>query len=434
MITFIRFLLFGLSTLGFWEFLRHHTSFHLRFYPVLTIAIQSCLLQLAGLLNILLETACFLWGLGFAGFLWYTIREKADNLKCYFQMEVFFLVIVMLVLFFCVRDRLFTHYDNFSHWALVVKSMLRTNRFPNFESIISFRSYPLGSSVFVYFTAKLIGQTEPIQMLGQAYMMIACILPLFPSERRRPMFSLFLLLIAVNFFLSYNIQPTELLTDTLLPLAGMGALLFACYCKKPSRQESLFMMFFLIWVVQIKAAGIFFVLPAVGVYLLHTKKNRNLRDGLACIGIVLFSLFLWARHYQYVFPSLSLSQHSISISWWKNALASKSLEDIKHIAIEIVKKAFSWDYFGFWMVMLVCTLLIGLLFSGRSKLYLAKHLLISLSLYLAYQAGLFLKYVFSMSRTEAFYLICFDRYEKSLSFTDGMMSGLPSLIINGCQN
>ena len=43
----------------------------------------------------------------------------------------------------------FVHYDNFSHWAVVVKYMLATNRIPDAASaIIDFKSYPLGSSSF----------------------------------------------------------------------------------------------------------------------------------------------------------------------------------------------------------------------------------------------------------------------------------------------
>ena len=49
------------------------------------------------------------------------------------------------------------HYDNFSHWALIVKSMSLTNSFPSFKTdVIMFTSYPPGSAVFIYYFINII--------------------------------------------------------------------------------------------------------------------------------------------------------------------------------------------------------------------------------------------------------------------------------------
>ena len=412
---FIRWILFGCSTIGFWEILRRRASFHPSFLPVIAVACQSCFLLLAGLLNMLSEAACFLWVFGLAGFVGYTVPGKGKNLNYYLRMEYLFLVTGLVILFFCLRGKLFTHYDNFSHWALVVKTMLLTNRFPSFATpIITYRGYPLGSSVFVYYTAKLIGESESVQMMGQGYMLLACMLPLFRDNHRNRWLVFILMLFAGNFFLAYNVQPTVLLVDTLLPLAGMSALVFACSCKKTDRRENFYIILFLTWVLQIKNSGVFFAVIAGGAYLIPAKRNRRLRSGLACVTAAFFSLFLWNRHCKYVFGAAEASQHFLSASWWRIALQSKTVEDIKHIALEIMRKTFQWEYFGFWLLLLAAAVVYCFFFSKISKLLLGKTAVFAIILYLAYQAGLFLTYVFSMPRDQAFSLVSFDRYEKTI--------------------
>lgn len=52
-------------------------------------------------------------------------------------------------------DRLFSHWDEFTHWGLVVKNMAIHDDFGNLpEATTFFRSYPPAASLFVYFFAK----------------------------------------------------------------------------------------------------------------------------------------------------------------------------------------------------------------------------------------------------------------------------------------
>lgn len=51
-----------------------------------------------------------------------------------------------------------THYDNYSHWALIVKFLFTEDRLPTAnDTIIAYTSYPMGSSLLVYFATKVAG-------------------------------------------------------------------------------------------------------------------------------------------------------------------------------------------------------------------------------------------------------------------------------------
>lgn len=84
------------------------------FLPAFTISLQVTILFCTGIFNCLKPAALLMFGAG--------------------------------ILLAC-RGRMFVWYDNFSHWALVVKNMLLTDRFPTFlDTRIIFQEYPMGSA------------------------------------------------------------------------------------------------------------------------------------------------------------------------------------------------------------------------------------------------------------------------------------------------
>ena len=411
----IRWVLLGLSTAGWWEVLRKRSNIHPAFLPSAAIAVQSCVLLLGGVLNILYETAFLLWLAGLVFFAKYTVEKKGKNLFCYMRTEYLFLAVSFAILAFVLQGKVFTHYDNFSHWALVVKTMLRTNHFPNTETpIITYRGYPLGSSVLAYYTARMTGGGETTWMLGQGYGMLACMLPLLRPEGRNRWLVLLTGLFLCNFFLAYNVQPTEMLVDTLLPLAGMCTLLFAQSCRGEDRRECWLAALYLIWLIQIKNAGVFFALAAGGVYLWRMRRSKVRLPAVMSVLLAFLSLWLWNLHCRYTFPSTGTSPHFLSFSWWEAAFQSKSVEDIKHIILMLIRNAFRWEYFGICMLLLAVVMGYCALAAKISRRGLAVSAGGLVGLYLFYQLGLLLTYIFSMHRTEAFYLVEFDRYEKTV--------------------
>ena len=408
----VRTILLALSTMGLWEILRRHFSAHISFLPSLAAAAQTCILLLGGILGRLPETAWLLFLLGLTAGVYYTVREKGSNLKSYFRWEYLFLALSLLFLFFCVQGRVFTHYDNFSHWAQVLRKMLGADRFPDRNLSVLFEEYPLGSTVFVYDAVRLSGaEGEPAQMLAQGYLLLTCLMPLFQWSRRNSWPVFLLLAAASNFLLSYNIPVTELLVDTLLPLAGMCALLFVYSSRHQTREAAPFAAVYLIWVLQIKNAGLFFALPAGLLFLYEARKNRRTVRGAAVLAAGLFSLLIWAVHCRLAFPPAA---ETAPVPGWASALRDKSPEDIKHIVAGVFRFSLQWK--DLWLFLLLMGFMgICCVFVCRKYLPLFRRAaLLILLLYAAYQAGLLGMYIFSMPRTHAFYLSSIDRYEKSV--------------------
>ena len=123
--------LFLLSFWGYFFSVYRLGKVKIWFVPLTCICGISLFLFWGGLLDLLPEAAYILMGGGLAGcliFLVYLFRGKvkrphitAAGLCLGVGMAVFLLLAVRLR---------FTHYDNFSHWAVIVKYLILTEHFP----------------------------------------------------------------------------------------------------------------------------------------------------------------------------------------------------------------------------------------------------------------------------------------------------------------
>ena len=149
-ITLLRLGALMVSYFGYWEFFRSRCKINVYFVPAFTIAVHFSAMFLPGLLNFLRETSFAIYLIGlflFAEAFW---KDRFKILKPYLNWGYgcFFLAFVLLAVAF--RGKLFTWFDNFTHWGVVVKNMLETDSFPTFaQAAVSFTTYPLGSSAVI---------------------------------------------------------------------------------------------------------------------------------------------------------------------------------------------------------------------------------------------------------------------------------------------
>lgn len=415
----LRLLLFALSTFGHLTFVHRKTKLSVDFLPALVFTWQILFLFFAGILNLLSLAVplLFLAGLVLALL---SLRSRKGYRDFLTPLLVFFLAACAYFLLL-LKGQLFTSYDNFSHWALVVKQMLLTDRFPTWQDpIILFQGYPLGSSVFVYYVSRLVSTSEGCQMFAQTMLTLSFILPIF-SEIRRKWISGFLLLLGASlFFLSYIATPNSLYVDTLLPLAGAFAFLLhrkelqdeeACpwLCIGPAAA-----------VMLIKNSGIFFFAVTAIELLVYALRHRREATGgqkasyLALLLFPLFSLLIWNRHVSYVFASSESSPHSMSLSVYLANLQEKLADG----TIPQITKAFLNQVLqGRGILLLLLLLLLAYFYARIQKLPRPRFLRLGIFLaavYLAYQLGNLCMYLFSMPEGEALVMAGYPRYYGSI--------------------
>ena len=173
---------------------------HVYFTPVFTMAGISLIVYAGGLFGVLRPAAYLVLAGGLAGSAYFfslLFRKKTG-----IRMPGFFGVCfgaVTLAFARLILHLKLLHYDNFSHWAVMVKYLLSANRFPGADTeLVTFLDYPPGSSVFIYYVCLFLGRSQGVMLLAQTALIFACFLAVFGIVEERRRFLLYSFLAAVT--------------------------------------------------------------------------------------------------------------------------------------------------------------------------------------------------------------------------------------------
>lgn len=427
----LRLLALLLSCYGYLQYLRKYLR--PEFCIGLLFSGIGSVLFLAGILNLLREAVWCIWlgGLLLAG--WSVFRkESVKNVLCFGT--VFFLVFAVFFLFLLPGSE-FTHYDNFSHWALVSRIVTQQSRFPNYNDCnIMFPSYPLGSASFLFFITETAGRsTEWMQMYAQAILMVGMLVSLF-AFARGPVQSLATAVCAV-FLLCGNGKVYDLLVDCLLPLTALSAIAAVTDCGENIRQKLWVTVPYALFLVSIKNSGVLFVLLLYG-YLWLTSRRQSvpLKTWLTLLAAPAILLLLWQKHVQAMFYEGMLGKHSLSISYYRSVFGEKGLSDIRLIAGEMAGRVFSVSNPALWLLLAgLLLLLLCKRFAAKACPEMKRVFLLGAVSYVLYQIGTLGMYLFSMPVEEALVLAGYDRYHQTILLfligllLIGLMRGLDAL-------
>lgn len=430
-LTILRLIAFALSTAGYVAFVRAYWRISPRASYIFVLSALACLMYFAGLLNVLLIGAYALFFGGVALFIVVLARRKmalAYNRSSLSAMNIGF-ALGLAFLIASLIDTKFIHYDNFSHWAVVVKSMLIENQIPTAASaIIDFKSYPLGSSAFLYYFCRVVGNSEGVMLIGQGLLLTACFYAVFGVIRDQKRFLLSALLglgCAALAFFNISIRVNNLLVDFLLPALALAALGSLSAEQASFRSRCLSVVPVLGLLVITKNTGIFFA-ALVYVFLLYRAvKLRNELEkprpyvwlALAAIAASLLPLVLWNFHTALAFPG-DTSKFSYDLGALTALKIDKTPEQIRAITSLFLKTAVSLSLRATQGILLFNVLALTAYVIARfvlKKRWRLLKVLLALDIALVlYYAGILGMYIASMPLDEALRLAGFDRYASSM--------------------
>lgn len=275
--------LFLLSFWGYFFSVYRLGKVKIWFVPLTCICGISLFLFWGGLLDLLPEAAYILMGGGLAGcliFLVYLFRGKvkrphitAAGLCLGGGMAVFLLLAVRLR---------FTHYDNFSHWAVIVKYLILAEHFPGADTVmVPFRDYPPGVSLFVYYFCKFCGHSQGMMLLAQNSILLSCFLAVFgvvKEPRRFLLYSFLGMGCSMLSYLNLTIRINNLLVDFLLPLLAMASMAVSYRCKGRPGQLCFLQILILGFTGIVKETGVFFAGTAALFAVFETVSGRSRKE------------------------------------------------------------------------------------------------------------------------------------------------------------
>lgn len=442
-------LLFAISMIGYIMYLEKKLKLQIEFMPIISIALITILLFLGGLLNILPLLSIILFMLGIYLFIFevYTnIRGENSyhTVKKYLTPGIILFVIVGIYFLFMLKDQHLIHYDNFSHWGLIVKNMLNSNALPNFEnSTIQFKSYPPGSALFIYYFCFFVGKSEGLALFSQLLIILSSILTLFSFSsfsvfnldfRKGKVFKnvilSFIPIFSTLYLLNGPSSIHNLLVDTLVSVVGIATFsLVYYYFNSPTK---IFFPLILLssFLILIKNSGMFFAYLAIIIYCIalfnfwkkdHVSVAKNLLKKKYFLFIPVISplavFYLWSKHVSMVFSADSLGKHAMSFESYMNNFNEKTVTEIREITInfiETVQNGTHLRQFILIIIILVTLIIIGFVITKViDKRLMVITIVVSL-IFTFYVIGLWLMYLVSMPTSEALDLAGYSRYMSTI--------------------
>ncbi len=337
----------------------------------------------------------------------------------------FFLLLVFLLALRLSNAKV-SHYDNFTHWLLVVRDILNNHRLPNFQSdLIAYQGYPTGSACFIYYVCQIIGDTEGSMLIGQMILLVSCLTVLWtPVQRINPVNSISISVLSC-FLLVSNTLITDLLVDSLIAYLGIAQFAILLYYKNDLRKAGICSSIIGAFLISVKNSGIFFVglhclLPLFLVpdWKKHLKANLLSKKYLSFLGTHLIPpailYYLWYRHVKLVFLYGAVTKHSMTPQNYLLTLRGKSFGMLLDTVSTFVQHIFTPGIETFFSLCLLLLVAFSFYASCKTKPVPvpSRKWIIgwSLASYICYLLGLLGMYLFSMPHGEAIQLAGYHRY------------------------
>lgn len=413
------------SFLGYMLLTQKVIGIRREFVPAFIFSSIACIVYFSGLFGMLFIGSILVMVLGFIAFIIILLEEfrKGMSFSLDFSLFGFFWTVGSLFFFFLLFRSKLTHYDNFSHWGIVVKQMLSTDAFPTAQSnLIDFKNYPLGISSFIYYISRLVGTSQSIMIFAQGILIFSCFYAMFGiiSEKKRFLLYAFLgLACATLSFFNMTVRINNLLVDFLLPIYTLAIFAIAYQYRLDPRRAFITALPMIGLLTITKSTGIIFA--AIGItflfYMVFTYAKDTSRRKILFLAFIMFFLAImpylgWTWHMKTAFSTVSNKFD------FQNMPIEKNAEQIKEILSLFIRSSLDLSTRPAMGILIFNLLSIGAVtfnfFLLKQEWRLWK-VLISLNVIVfLYYVGILGLYVFSMPLDEAVRLAGFDRYASSI--------------------
>ena len=154
-LSFSGYILWGQSKTG-WRF---------EIMPVVVICAQVLILYLGSLFHLLYLSSILLFIAGLALFAYMMLvpnRAKVGSLIKGFPAFFYVFLFAFFLSWYFAQGKTFTGWDEFSHWGLVIKTMVLTDALPTPTSSVYLLSYPVGTGLFQYYVTRVLQAFQPV--------------------------------------------------------------------------------------------------------------------------------------------------------------------------------------------------------------------------------------------------------------------------------
>lgn len=326
------------------------------------------------------------------------------------------------------------HYDNFSHWAKIIRFISETMRLPGAsDTIIEFTSYPPGSALIPAVVTKLFVFNESTMLISQFMLIAASILAMFSDvkdkNRMQPQLILFLS-IGITFVSAKSIGFDTLLVDALMVYMGLGLYATISGHRDNFKAMTLSVIVGIFSIILVKNSAIYFAIPSLLHYLYLSFKYHRYPRKIIMVILVLPLSFLslpsWNNHVNGTFAQVS--KHSVDAHAYTKILSSKTEAIRSQISNSFIDTTLSIESPATLMIVFafIALLVFAILRYRKYPKTLKQtswYVILLLSYVITYFIGIYIMFMISMPTEEALVLAGYDRYAMSMGIYVVVLTG-----------
>lgn len=351
-------------------------------------------------------------------------KRLADYFKQFLNPGFILFVFLIIILYPICKPIVSGAWDEYSHWALIVKNILSTNSLPEAGGAVLYMSYPPAISLFQYLFMKLSSGSEGMMYYAQAILLASCFSALLKGQSfKKSFFILMAILIPLAVMIKFSVHNTfNIFPDTLMAVIAISCFaMYYCSDRKYSDMLKITPILFVLCLVRINAISF------AGIIILLIGTDQISRNGIKKIKtwVQVMSLFLaliisfgsWQMHLSamniksvvtqiipFDMPRLSLTVSSFISAIFKTVLGN----------VNPLMTIFSYMTSTFAILIYILLLTISMQFILKEKKEVLKNFnVMSIVLFIGwilYSFGLIYSYMYSFTEMEGVRVASFHRY------------------------
>ncbi|SUO90489.1 hypothetical protein [Streptococcus uberis] len=423
----IKFIFFIVSLVGYTSFMRLMTSISKYHIYIVVMSCQVAILYLSSLVNILFPASLMIYFLGILLFIYSSVKAKGltiGNLLKHTNFVTFGMLFYIGIYIVTLWNQSLLHYDNFTHWATIVKFLYLEDRLPAVaDRIISYNTYPVGSSLYLYYITKYVGFSDGIMLVGQFLIIAAAQFTIFGvvKDRRRLLPNAIIFAsFGVMTYLNFSIRFNNLLVDLLIAVLAISAISILFLQEYDFFQSSFLISIILAFLVLVKTSALFFVICIIMSHMMTSIQNdeyeKNVKFYLSSLLLFIPIIFnqLWGTHVKDVFAGMASKKHEIVAGSIASVLEG-NLSTNQHIILShYIKTVFSIHTLTSLQIIVIFSsfILFTLIIGIKFKIWKTNLIVLSTSVLMTilYYFGNLIMYLTAMPVEEAKRIAGFERY------------------------
>lgn len=405
----------------------------------ITVISMTLLVYIAGLFNnlkigVYILIILFIISLIYIIIKYLLMRKKREKIKAFDKIltpGLFIYTIIYIIYIFISKDKIFTHFDEFSHWGVIIKHMYIFNDFgTNPESFIQYSEYPPFTAVFEYiFLIIKNSYSETTIITTSNILYISIIIPVLKNitwkSDKKTILLYFITIIFLPMLFFEDFYDNILVDGKEAIFFGIS--LYSWYSIKDKKFRNLTIILLLISLGLIKSSGVGLVALVIVTMIIDTLSNNKNKKDLINLAIIILTILLFISTWY-----IKINTSDAKIKWEIGEINLENIQNIKNneIQIDIIQKFFYTLVFekiltgnGFTYVQILFILvaisiyIIKNINNEEKRKYKYHQIMIFVSI-IIYTISLLLTYIFIIPEEEALGLASFERYISTILLGD----------------